>query len=640
MKFIIIQFPIILVSIAYAFGIFISNYYSGNNMIVSFCSSFLLIISLLISERYLKQRDVFKTYSLLISITIISFFINSIRINNTNLSDNRTIDTEIKIIKTFNNNGSYQNCIIEDEANSKRYLGQITLVDTNNFKVGTKLFVDGDVSEIKSLIIPNNFDFGNYLKRRGVVGRIKIKHYVETTGRLSVSRKIEDKIDNSKLSKTSKGLMKALILGRKDDVSDKLIDSFSDSGIMHLLALSGLHIGILTLILTFLLKPLKIFRKGKLIRGITVVLLLWYYAYITGFSSSIVRATIMFSVIVFGHGLKREINIFNSLAVAALVLLIINPNYLFDVGFQLSFSAVIGIVWIFPMISNLWKPKSKFLRYFWSLLVVSIAAQLATFPFTLFYFHKFSGLFLLANIIEIPLITLLLGFSYLFVTLLLFGLEYNMLIYIYDKLVYAIQFVSLKISSVGSMIFDNIFINEFTVFALFFLLVVLILFIQHRKINYLYLTLLAVIFIQGIRIYGIKQNLNRSILMMAKDEVIIQKGYDYWSNLELGAKQFYNYTLSNKLNFKAKTNDDIFFFDNYFFRISNELSTNPIDKPHYLIIDKKVKNNPQLIVNGNTKGVIYSGYENSKYKNRWEYFCVKKGIPFSDTNICLFEKVE
>jgi competence protein ComEC len=639
MKLIIAQFPIILVSIAYALGVFLSNYGSVVKGNVLTLLSLSIVLSVGLIDKSLKHKDEFKTFVLLVSIVIISFLLNSQRVHNTSNNDETTLNTEIIIIKLFNSSDRYQNCIVQDVVNSRKYLAQIKLRDTITYKVGSKLFIDAGVERINSLKIPNNFNFSKYLSRRNVASRLIINTYVETTDGYNLSRKIEDKIDNSSLSDLSKGLFKALVLGRKEGLPDELLDSFSDSGIMHLLALSGLHIGILTIILMFLLKPIKLLRRGKLIRSIMVVLLLWNYAYITGFSPSIIRATIMFSIIVIGHGMRREVNIFNSLAIAALVLLIINPNFLFDVGFQLSFSAVIGIVWIYPLLGRLWRPRNKAVRYLWSLLIVSISAQVATFPFTVYYFHKFSGLFFIANIIEIPLITVLLGLSYLILVLLMFGFQLNMMNSVYDKIVRIIELVSLKISDVDSMVFDKLFINEFYVVGLFLLVIAIVLFIENKRIVNLYSALILIIFMQIYSMVEVVNTSKKQILMFAKNEMISQNGFSYSSNYKGGAKLFSNYVLAHGLSLNSQILDDVFSFDEtYYLKLSDGIEINPIIENHFIIVDKQVKLNPERIVNSKTIGVVYSGYGASSYKTRWEYFCSRNDIAFYDVNEAMFEE--
>ena len=630
MNFITVQFPIIVVSIAYALGIFIGNYIIHSHSYFLF--SLVTLVLIIVLEKYLKRRNHSKTYLLLLSIILFSFFINSARVNN--VRDNSTeLKSEVIITKLFTSNSKYQNCIVKNINNSQKYLARIRLYDNTDFKVGTILFIDAKIKQLNYLDIPNNFNFSKYLERRNVYKKIEITNYVNTLGKHSTSREIDDIISNSKLEIGSKGLMKALVLGRKDGITDEVMESFSDSGIMHLLALSGLHIGILTLVLSFLLRPLKLLKRGKLIRSIVLVILLWYYAYITGFSSSIVRATIMFSAIVVGNGMNRPVNIYNSLAIAALTLLIINPNYLFDVGFQLSFSAVIGIIWMFPMLSKFWQPKPKIVKYFWSLLVVSVSAQIATFPFTVYYFHKFSGLFFIANIIEIPLITILLMLSYLMIILMLFGIEISLLNYIYDKTVLAIEYVSMQISTFESMIFEDIFINKFTVILLFSLVISIVIILQYRRAKYLFLLLIIIITVQILSFTKMTSTKHEETLMMAKNEIFIQKGFQYKTNLDNGIKLFSNYSLANQLVLNDTIVNSIFYFDdNYYLRLTSNINSNPIVEEHYILIDNTVKKNPEIFINKNTLGVIYSGYKKSSSKLRWNHYCTRNSISFIDTN--------
>ena len=632
MNFIIVQFPIIAVVIAYALGIFIGNYNYGITTGSYFLLGLITLVLVIIFEKYFKIINHSKTYVLLLSVIIFSFFINSARANY--IQDNSTeLKSEVLITKLFSSNSKYQNCIVKDLNDSHKYVAKIRLYDSTEFKVGTMLFINAEIRELNSLDIPNNFNFSKYLEKRNIYKKIEIKSYVNTFGKHSTSRRIDDRISNSNLDIGSKGLMKALVLGRKDGITDEVMESFSDSGIMHLLALSGLHIGILTLVLSFLLKPLKLLRRGKLLRSIIVVFLLWYYAYITGFSSSIVRATIMFSVIVVGNGMNRPVNIFNSLAIAALTLLIINPNYLFDVGFQLSFSAVIGIVWLFPMLSKFWQPKYKVVKYFWSILLVSISAQIATFPFTVYYFHKFSGLFFIANIIEIPLITILLMLSYLIMVLMFFGLEFNLLNYVYNKTVFSIEFVSKQISAFENMIFDNLFIDKLTVLLLFSLVISIIISLQYRRVKYLYTILIITLSVQILSFTKMVSTEEKQTLMIARNEIFIQEGCQYKTSIEYGAKIFSNYALANKLNLNDSIINSAFYFDdNYYLRLTKSIKSNPIVEEHYILIDNIVKKNPEIFVNENTLGVIYSGYEKSSYKLRWNHYCSQNNIAFFDTN--------
>ena len=174
-----------------------------------------------------------------------------------------------------------------------------------------------------------------------------------------------------------------------------------------MLAVSGLHVGILFGVFTLLFGFIRKQKYGKLLFVMLGLLVLWSYAFITGLSPSVMRAATMFSLVCIATNINRRPNIYNTLSFSAFVLLILNPNNLFEVGFQLSYAAVFGIVFLQPKLSKLWPVKNKILKFFWTLLSVSIAAQISTFPITSFYFNQFPSYFWLSNLVVIPAVFIL-----------------------------------------------------------------------------------------------------------------------------------------------------------------------------------------------------------------------------------------
>ncbi|NQY68024.1 MAG: ComEC/Rec2 family competence protein, partial [Flavobacteriales bacterium] len=165
-----------------------------------------------------------------------------------------------------------------------------------------------------------------------------------------------------------------------------------------------LHVGIIYLILTKLLQFMLGRTNRYYVYGIILLVTLWFYAAITGFSASICRATTMFSLVIIGDNLNRQVNIYNSILASAFILLLTDPFWIFDVGFQLSYIAVLGIVTFQPSIEKWLSFKNTVLKYMWSISAVSIAAQISTFPLSVFYFHQFPIYFLLSNLIVIPIV--------------------------------------------------------------------------------------------------------------------------------------------------------------------------------------------------------------------------------------------
>jgi competence protein ComEC len=200
----------------------------------------------------------------------------------------------------------------------------------------------------------------------------------------------------------------ALVLGDKGGLDDEQAEAFSAAGAMHVLAVSGLHVGILYGILLILFRPIRRTLPGKWALAFCSVCVLWSYAFLTGLSPSVLRATTMFTFLALAEPWGRRTNIFNTLALSALVLLLFDPYLILSVGFQLSYAAVFGIVYLYPRLISFWQPASWILEKLWQISCVSLSAQLATFPIALFYFHQFPVYFLLANLFVIPLAFLIL----------------------------------------------------------------------------------------------------------------------------------------------------------------------------------------------------------------------------------------
>ena len=206
----------------------------------------------------------------------------------------------------------------------------------------------------------------------------------------------------------------ALTLGLREKLGDEIKQSYRVSGAVHILAISGLHVGILYVVLFYSLSFLKKTRYGKIVMVLVILCALWFFALLTGLSPSVLRASTMFSFVLIGQSLRRYSNVYNSLAISAFILLFINPSLIFNVGFQLSYCAVLGIVILQPRLHNLMRSRFWLVDKISGLVAVSIAAQLATFPLSLYYFHQFPVYFWLTNIIVIPLTTLILYFGFLF----------------------------------------------------------------------------------------------------------------------------------------------------------------------------------------------------------------------------------
>lgn len=194
----------------------------------------------------------------------------------------------------------------------------------------------------------------------------------------------------------------ALVLGVTDGLDSDLLQAYASTGAMHVLAVSGLHVSIIYWIILLLGRPLEKLKSGKATLAVMSVVLLWIYAFVTGWSPSVLRAVMMFTFVAMARPWKQSTNIYNTMAASAFCLLLYDPFFVMSVGFQLSYIAVFGIVFIHPHLYVLWEPKSRLWDEIWKVVSVSIAAQLATVPISLYYFHQFPNYFLIANLLVIP----------------------------------------------------------------------------------------------------------------------------------------------------------------------------------------------------------------------------------------------
>ncbi|MBA4323416.1 MAG: competence protein, partial [Odoribacter sp.] len=278
---------------------------------------------------------------------------------------------------------------------------------------GDRLFISSDFSEVRSPQNPSEFNYKKYLSNRFVYHQSYVKSgkwklvsrdhgNIFMTAAINIRNLFLGIFRDNKITGREYAVSSALILGYTDKIDPELMKDYSNVGVIHILSVSGMHVGVIFLVLNYLLFFFEKFRHGKIIKTIILLLLIWLYAMITGLSPAVLRAAAMFSFIAAGRSFNRQVNIFNSLAASAFLLLMINPFFLADVGFQLSYLAVVGIIIIQPFLSSLWYPGNWFLKQAWGITVVSVAAQIATFPLSIMYFHQFPNYFLVSNLIVIP----------------------------------------------------------------------------------------------------------------------------------------------------------------------------------------------------------------------------------------------
>lgn len=297
------------------------------------------------------------------------------------------------------------------------YLPKDSAVPT--LEPGQRIIFDGKINKPSSE--GAGFDYASYLLSHGISGTLRVQakdwQSLPPDGteslriravrfRQSVIRKYRE----WGLNGNALAVASAVSLGEKRSLSDTLREVYSTSGVSHVLAVSGLHVGIMCWFL-YLIFPAFIFRKAEWLRQIIVMGTLWAYAFAIGFPVSITRTLIMFSIVALCRAGERETSALNSLGIAAIILLAVNPSALFDMSFQLSFGAVLFIVILTPILLEIYEPRNVVGRYIWRVMVLSLAAQIGTAPIVMYHFSGFSTYVMFANLFVVPVMFVIVSLS-------------------------------------------------------------------------------------------------------------------------------------------------------------------------------------------------------------------------------------
>ena len=373
----------------------------------------------------------------------------------------------------------------------------------HNLRAGDKMLFKSKPAFVTNKGNPFEFDYKNYLARKRIYRQVYIPSHdyktvaIEGCKPLRIfAKQLREKLLNiyreNHITDDEFAILSALTLGYKDELDKDVKNVFSSAGAMHVLAVSGLHVGIIYLIINFLFGFLKKRRIGRHIFMVLSIILLWIYALITGFSPSVLRAATMFSFIVIGENLRRPCNIYNTLSASAFFLLVLNPNLIFEVGFQLSYCAVIGIVFFQPKFHKLFQFNYWATDKLWGLFTVSLAAQLATFPFSIYYFNQFPTYAWLSNFIVIPAAFL---FIYLSMGVLLFSsipLISEALGNLISYLIHLFYSLLSGFKNLPNYLIEDIYISLEQLYILFGTLIFLMLLIKYQKPRYISFVLVSV----------------------------------------------------------------------------------------------------------------------------------------------------
>ncbi|WP_299988323.1 ComEC/Rec2 family competence protein [uncultured Pontibacter sp.] len=368
---------------------------------------------------------------------------------------------------------------------------------------GDRLLIKGTPLPVAPPANPNQFDYHAFLANK----QIHHRHFLQAHQFQKVEsdpsnpllyfsiylrRQLDALLKESIDKRREYGISSALILGVKDELDNSIRDAYAQTGTMHVLAVSGLHVGLIYGILAFLLAGFKRTPKQRVVYATVILSVLWLYAFITGLSPSVLRAAFMFSLITLAMVSRRQHNIYNTLAIAAFALLWYNPYFLLEVGFQLSFLALLGIVYLQPRFYKLLEFDNRILDKGWALFTAALAAQLATFPLGLYYFHQFPVYFWLANLLVVPAATLVLysGVAALFFSWV--PLLSTLLFKVNFAITWGMNEFNLRVNQLPQAVINGIDISVSQAWLLYTLLLLLILFFAYKQLRYFALVTVVV----------------------------------------------------------------------------------------------------------------------------------------------------
>ncbi len=362
-----------------------------------------------------------------------------------------------------------------------------------NLKYADCMLIKSELEEIKNYGNPHEFDYQRYMNINGYYyqGYVKDDSWcladikIPCNRIIAFAKKIRKQLlglyREYDISGQEFAVLSALTLGYKQTLDRETKQKYSASGAMHILAVSGLHVGIIYYIFSLVLGFLNHSFYKRILKTILLIGIIWLFAFISGFSPSVFRASIMFSVFIIGELSSRKYQVYNIIAVAAFIMLFYDPNLLHHVGFQLSFFAVTSIVYFQPKIESLWKPPDKITKFIWLIVSVSIAAQIGTAPLGLFYFNQFSNFFIFTNIAVIPLATLILVLAVILFSVSLFPFLAGIVAFILKQVVYIMNKIVFGIESIPYSTMSEIYLHQREILLLFALIGLTGLYIVYRK---------------------------------------------------------------------------------------------------------------------------------------------------------------
>lgn len=559
--------------------------------------------------------------------------------------------------------------VLKPNAFSNRYIAQVKEVNGHKtsgkvilnlsidsaqtpFIIDDELITYNTLNEIKEPLNPHQFNYKNYLKNLGISHQLngRKKSYMLSNsssptiyGFAAATRtKFIEQLEKASFGKDELAIIQALLLGQRNSISAEIYEYYKDAGAVHILAVSGLHIGVLLLLLQFLLAPLERVRKGKTLKLILIVALLWYFALLAGFSASVVRAVTMFSFVAYALHLNRPSNTFNILALSMFsILLVINPMLLFQVGFQMSYAAVFSIVWIYPMLQRFWYPKNGVVRKIWQLLSVSLAAQLGVLPISLFYFHQFPGLFFISNLLIVPFLGVLLGMGILVLVLALCNALPDFMVNVYNQMIWLMNTVIEWVAQQEAFIFRDISFDAVQLVLAYTIIILVLVTLTKPSFKRTIALLLAIIGFQSWIFYvDIRSSKKEQLLLLhqTKNSILLYQKRNLLDvhalKTDLTNRIATDFMIGEHLERGTLQNlKNSYYIGDWHLIIIDSSGIYPPNKnPEYLLLTQSPKLNLERLLDSiEPKKIIADGSNYRSAVKKWRKTCMKRKLPFHYT---------
>lgn len=609
---------------------------------------FLLFNKLSVKSKYLGNC----LSSLMVILVVQLLTINNSETLNKYLPENAEHTVVLQIIELYKQTEYQNKYIVRVEAlvgDSLKYINHNYLLLQKRDSLSTVL-LPGDRFKCKVFLSSFTahkhealFNAKKYWNQKGVHANLWLKKEpiicLEASGNVLFKiRKLQiswlNLIDKQNIKDETKQILAALLLGDKRGLSKDISNKFSKMGLVHTLALSGLHVSLIYGIFAFFLS--FVLQHRQRLQSVVLVVIIIAYAILTGLSPSVMRASLMFLLYAFSLLINRRTTAINIVFLSALILLIYNSNLLFDVGFQLSYLAVIGIVYFYNKFKFYFKNHSSLVKFFFGLALVSISAQLSTGLLSVYYFHSFPLSFLWANLIVLPLITVLLYEGLLYLVLLIIGVNYSFIDWIIDKSTEFILLI-LAILELYSFAPIQLYISKISLvlsYGLLLLLCVVLLEKNYRYLKFLYVYLFCFVLYSMFGTNVTKRelfvNASSSAYVISvisnNEQVLVSDNYitasyllgsyslenniicidslsidsenlNEFSSLSNNNLKFFMHSLifisNEKLNLKYRDSLDILFMHNY---RNDVLKIQSIFSPNVVLLDASISNKNRILL--------------------------------------------